>query len=207
MEDKLFDEKIYYRVTDVLKNLKSLDHVPKKILEYAADRGKRVHKYCELYCLDQLDECIDDDCFPYVQAFIDFFDDNVEQVLLLEKRLKCDFLKIQGQFDMIAKLKDYDNACIIDIKTCYNECRTWPIQLAAYQHLCAVNSNEDECLLSAGVDFLDMNRVVLRVNNKSEHATLVYKQESFLEAFQAFKSTLEIHRYFEKNLKKQPFWG
>ena len=59
----------YTRVTDILKPYRDFSNIPEHILQHAADRGTRVHLYCELYASKMLFEEIDQDCEPYLQAF------------------------------------------------------------------------------------------------------------------------------------------
>ena len=135
-------ENRYIRVTTPLQVFSGLENVPSKILEYAADRGTRVHKFCEQYAYSILFSEIDDDCFEYVQAFINWYDENVDSVVFTEKRLYCDELKITGCADMLCILKDESyngKPCLIDIKTSSKPSKTWPLQTAAYKYLCEKN--------------------------------------------------------------------
>ena len=73
-EHLLFDEEAHRyeldgryipNVTSIIKPLSTLDRVPAEVLARAAERGKAVHKACELHLLGDLDETtLDDEIAP-----------------------------------------------------------------------------------------------------------------------------------------------
>ena len=180
----IIDESKYLRVSTILSKYNNYENVPKTILDYAADRGTRVHKYCELYACNMLFETVDEDCFEYVQAFIDWFDENVEEVVHTETRLYCDTFSFQGQFDLIAKLKNRPGNTLIDTKTCLKTSRVWPIQLSAYQYLC---SNNGICI---------SDRMVLQLTKDRKYNEYVFHAETYKKDRETFFSILAIHDYF-----------
>lgn len=185
------DESIYTRVTTPLKVFSSLDKVPEMILDYAADRGSRIHSYCELYSRGCLFEEVDEDCLEYVQAFIDWFDDNVQEVIFTEQRLYSDDFMIQGCIDMICVLnKDYllGKPCVIDIKTSYKPSKTWALQTAAYKHLCLHNNTQVA------------DRVIVHLKKDGSYDQILSKDNenfsNYTNDLEVYLSALHAHRYF-----------
>lgn len=137
----LKDNKKYRRVTEILSPFSNFSNIPADVLENAAKRGTIVHEWCELYAKKQLDlgACNNNQAKPYLDSFITWFDFLVDEVFFVEERLFCDKLMITGQIDLICKLKDSDNICVVDIKTPQTSSKSWRLQTAAYQYL-ATNS-------------------------------------------------------------------
>lgn len=125
----------YVRVTEVLKPYSDFTQIDPNVLARAADRGCRVHKYCETYALGLFLPDIDNDCKSYVEAFIRWFDERVNEVLHTECRLNSEKHKLSGQIDMICTLKNCEKVCLIDIKTPAQGSFTWSLQTAAYKLL------------------------------------------------------------------------
>lgn len=131
----------YTRVTEILSRFTDFSHIQPSVLANACDRGSRVHHFCEMYVKNLLIEPVDDDCKPYFNSFVAWFDELVEEVIESEQRLFCDEWKITGQIDLILKLKNTDTLYIVDIKTPQQKADSWTLQTAAYKHL--VESNSD----------------------------------------------------------------
>lgn len=130
----------YLRVTDVLKPFLDFSHIKPEVLAYAADRGTRVHLYCESYALGLFVQDVDYDCQNYVNVFKKWFDTIVQRVVHTEVRLNSVNYKLSGAFDMIAVLKGDIEPTLIDIKTPVVSSTSWQLQTAAYQMLI------EECL-------------------------------------------------------------
>jgi len=131
----------YTRVTSILNPFTDFSQIHPDVLANAADRGTRVHRFCELYVKNLLIEPIDEDCKPYFESFVQWFDTVVDEVVKAEQRLFCDHWKITGQIDLVLRLKDSDSVHIVDIKTPQTCSKLWALQTAAYMHL--VESNSD----------------------------------------------------------------
>lgn len=178
------DESIYLRVTTPLARYSGYEAVPLPVLNYAADRGTRVHQYCELYANNMLFGEIDLDCFEYVQAFINWFDENVEEVILTEKRFFCENYKLQGQIDMIARVKGYEGNCLVDLKTSLNPSKTWNLQTAAYQWLAMTNEVQ--------VD----HRLVIQVKKDVQFEIYSFPESDYKDEIDLYRGILKAHRYF-----------
>lgn len=125
----------YARVTEILKPYSGLDGIDDRVLARAADRGTRVHDFCELYARNLLIEEPDEDCKVYVEAFKEWFDNTVDDVVLIEERLNSPTYRISGKFDLLVKFKGDDALTIVDIKTPQSASKTWNLQTAAYRIL------------------------------------------------------------------------
>ncbi len=172
----------YTRVTEVLKPYNNLHSIDPTVLAKAADRGSRVHKYCETYALGLFLPEIDADCNNYVQAFISWFDERVEKVLAIETRLNSEKHKLSGQLDLICSLKGSDEICLIDIKTPASASFTWQLQTAAYQLL---------ALQCTGMEI--QRRICLKLPKHTSTASIIeyldHDSDSrlFLNALELFK--------------------
>jgi hypothetical protein len=174
----------YVRVSTILARYTDYSTVPTNVLDYAADRGTRIHKFCELYSLGMLFEEIDFDCIEYVQAYINWFDENVEEVISTEQRLYCDNVFLQGQIDMIAKIKDMPGNTLVDIKSSLKYSKTWPLQTAAYQYLCSQN------------DIEITDRLIIQVKKDSTFEPYIFQFEDYHEQKDMFMGMLRAHFYF-----------
>lgn len=124
----------YTRVTEPLQVYSKYDMIDPEVLANAADRGTRVHKFCEMHAKG-LWFVADDDCHNYVECFKKWFDDNVRDVIFTEKRFYNDELMITGQVDMSVILKNSIHPSIIDIKTTSCVSKSWSLQTAIYTYL------------------------------------------------------------------------
>jgi hypothetical protein len=105
------------------------------VLENAAERGRRVHKYCELYSQNLLIEKVDDECKPYVDSFIYWFEAVVEELLVSEIRLSCPKYLVSGKLDMVVTIKGDTTLTLVDFKTPQQASCSWQLQTAAYRYL------------------------------------------------------------------------
>lgn len=138
----------YSRVTQVIGYWNDFSSIPQDVLSKAADRGTRVHKYCEEYCrLFQIfgtaffdKEGVDADCKPYVISFINWFDKMVVRVTLQEERLYDDEYMVCGKPDFVGELVgDNGYTSLIEIKTPQQHKKSWAVQTAGYCRLLHVN--------------------------------------------------------------------
>lgn len=145
-----FARMMYVRVSDVIgkQTAEEMRSIPIDTLANAAIRGTKVHEYCTCYVKGLWAPSIEPEYAPYVDAFIDWYDENVFQTLYTNTRLYADHRKYTGEFDMIVVLKETKQTAMIDLKTSANVSRSWPIQLAAYQHLCEINGFQPETYLN-----------------------------------------------------------
>ena len=155
------------------------------ILENAADRGTRVHAYCESYALGLFVEDIDNDCKNYVEVFKKWFDQTVEKILFTETRLNSPTLKVSGQFDLMVILKGDSKPSIIDLKTPAQPLNSWRLQTAAYQMLC------DECLGK-----IDTRRICLLLPKIGDNAKVCEYEDHALDQY-LFSKAVQLYRFFK----------
>lgn len=122
----------YTRITEILNPFTKLHLIDREILAKAAERGTKVHDYCELYMGNLLIEEIDENCKNYVNAFIDWFDKTVQNVIFIEKRIYDDDYMITGKADVLLQFKNSHENILLDLKTSEIESKTWRLQTAAY---------------------------------------------------------------------------
>jgi len=174
----------FTRVTSVLNPFTDFSMIEPAVLANASDRGTRVHNFCELYAKNLLIEPVDEDCKPYVESFIEWFDNFVGEVLHVEERLYCDDLKITGQIDLICKLKGSDRIYIIDLKTPQTSSKSWKLQTAAYQYLSVI-----------GLGYFIQERGCLMLDKNGGQAKFIsytdYEKDSTL-----YFSALKLYRFF-----------
>lgn len=145
-----FQRMLYVRVSDVIskQNFEELRSIPLETLANAAIRGTKVHDYCTTLVKGLWLPDIEEEYAPYVDAFMRWYDQNVFQTLYTNTRLYDDNKKFTGEFDMIVVLKESREIAMLDLKTSANVSRSWPIQLAAYKHLCELNGYEPDAFLN-----------------------------------------------------------
>lgn len=94
------------------------EEVANRVGRLAADRGTRLHTICEKY-IDNEDDIFGEKTMPHVKAMFNsikpIIDNRVGKVILQEKPLYSDHLRIAGRVDLIA---EFDGVVsIIDFKT------------------------------------------------------------------------------------------
>lgn len=175
----------FLRVTEVLQPFANFTHIDPLTLANAADRGERVHAYCEAYSLGLFLNDIDDDCKNYVEVFKRWFDETVEEVIATEKRLNSPFYRISGKFDMVAKLKGAPNELVlIDIKTPATPSCSWTLQTAAYRILLREQMN------------LDISRRICLLLPKVGDSVKIAEYTDHERDERLYLACLELYRFF-----------
>jgi hypothetical protein len=141
---------LYPRVSDIIgkQTDREMRSIPIDTLVNACVRGTKVHAYCTTYLRGLYLPDIEPEYQPYVDAFIEWADDNIHQTLFSSVRLYDDSRCFSGEYDCIVVLKDSKQIALIDIKTSANASKSWPIQLAAYKHLCDINGYDVETVFN-----------------------------------------------------------
>ncbi len=172
-----------YSSTEVLGKYFDWDKIPEDILAQACERGTDVHSGCAMYAKLGYAGSHAPDRMGYIKSFRDWFDRNVEEVLLVEKRLVDEKLGFKGKPDFVFKLITGE-VVLQDIKTPLAEQTTWKCQLASYWWLV---ENEAKIKLD--------DLMSLRLRPDGGPALGVRYKGSRLAAFNAFCSMLNGHRY------------
>lgn len=193
----------YARVTEILSPWVDFSKIDPQVLQNAADRGTRVHLHCENYAnLLGLHAChmfdlttVDDQCLPYVQSYIGWFDENVDAVYECEKRVYCDQQMFCGKPDQIVHLKGDPEDCLtlIDIKTPASKQKSWNLQTAAYMYL--INFYTDISVSKRGTLMLKKSG---KVGVFSEHTD----SDMIFGDIDLFISACKLHHYFNTNKRK-----
>jgi hypothetical protein len=176
----------YARVTEVLQPFTDFSAIDPTTLAQAADRGSRVHKYCEMHALNLFVCDYDEDCKNYVESFKEWFDEMVESVVHNEVRMNSKKYRVSGKFDMIVKIKGDPGLTIVDLKTPASHSLSYPLQTAAYRLLAQeclnVTADRRICLM------LPKHGGKAKVFEHTDHEK---DQDLFLQA-------LKLYRHFNK---------
>lgn len=124
------------RVTEVLKPFSGFRHVKADILERAAARGTMVHGICAALAGGSWmpTTMIAEELQGYVQSFREWAEVRTAEFLLIEERFNDPQLGYTGQIDFVIKDRD-GKVWLVDLKTSAYPQKTYPVQMAAYQHL------------------------------------------------------------------------
>ncbi len=176
----------YPRVTEILRAYSSFEHVPKDILERAAARGTTVHAICAGIAKGAWipDGMIEPDYLGYVKSFKLWSEAQVSKFIIIEKRYCDDDLKFSGQLDFVVLGTD-DQLYLVDLKTSARPQKTYPVQMAAYNHLL---KNQKVNVKGAMLVYL----------NKSGEFPEIHLMEDMQEETQVFLSALECWHFFNK---------
>jgi len=185
----------YLRVTDIIKPFSGVEFVPEDILNVAAKKGTRVHKYIENILKGEDSYIFHEEDSLYVDSFKVFWEKSSHAFkggnMILEQRLFCDELQITGQADVIIEMQD--RTYIIDWKTSKSTHKSWALQGCAYKYLAE----------KSGFKNVDS---VLFVKLKSDgKPPSLHKHEKHEENLEIFVKCLELYKWFDmKNTRK--FW-
>ncbi len=112
--------KHYTRVSTLLSFLYNFSGINSKVLEAKRIVGTNTHKFIEEHLKNKNPKIAPtDDYFPYVQAFLKFYQEQpLHNILCLEERFFCDYYRITGMVDCIYKNEKGENI-LLDWKTSY----------------------------------------------------------------------------------------
>lgn len=194
----------YPRVSDIIsKQNNELRGIDVDILANACLRGERIHAYCTAWARNLFLDDIEPEYQPYVDSFIAWAELNVEEILHSSVRLYDDILRFTGEFDMIVKMKGSNKIYLIDIKTSSAKSKTWPVQLAAYGHLCKSNGYEFEGIMNvhlkkfkpAVFEEIEGKKVMI---SPPHVRTCVSEYEDIACFWEIFSSALKCFDYFDR---------
>jgi len=175
----------YLRVTECLSKYNDFSKIPPRVLKNACDRGTKVHNYCFMYAKNEWFPTPDEPIAGFVDSFIKFFDEMVDDVIALEERYYDNNLKITGAIDAVVRLKNSNVPVIIDYKTPASESKTWKMQLSAYKWLYDNNLNVKE---KSG------RRIALMLKKDGSFPKVI--EYTSPNDWELYKSALMLHRYF-----------
>jgi hypothetical protein len=173
----------YISVTKALSPYGDFSRIPKDVLAAACLRGGVIHAAAATYSKGLWVRPLPPSYQGYFDSFVNWFEQYVDQVLLVEARLSCDTYGIIGKPDLACILVD-GRFVVVDLKTPVSEQPTWKAQLAAYRYLVGTTSlGTPECM-----------SLILKGNGKAAKA---YPYEYSDSDFAAFLSALNAYRYFK----------
>lgn len=176
----------YPSVTEILEPYVDFSMVKPEVLARAKARGTIVHQLTKGLITYGVAVNIPEKYKGYVDSFLQWYHDSVSSVLISEKRIYNEALRLCGQPDLVVVLKNEQVPRVIDIKTPAGKYPTWKGQICAYKFLYDQEYGE----------LTDMpGHLRLRENGKYPILTLlepdIYKKE--LEMF--FKAHTCFHHY------------
>lgn len=179
----------YPRVTEILRAYTSYDQVPADILQRAAARGTTVHALCAGIAKGNWipDGMIEEELLGYVSSFKQWSAAQVAKFVIIEKRYMDDDLKYSGQLDFVVEGTD-GKLYLVDLKTSARPQKTYPVQMAAYDHL----------LRKQGVTVHGAMIVYL---SKTGEFPDIHFIEDMKPEFAVFVSALYCWHYFNKGKK------
>lgn len=193
---------MYPRVSDIIgkQTEKEMRAIPLETLANACVRGTKVHDYCSAYLKGLWISEIEPEYLPYVNAFIEWANNNIYQTLHTNVRLYDDVKLFTGEYDCIVKLKGSKKIVLLDIKTSANASKSWPIQLAAYKHLCEINGYDVEAVYNIhlkktkAATYDDLKNMVTPPKVKAEKID----HGDIKPYWQIFTSALACYDYFDR---------
>ena len=136
-------------VTSIMEPLCDYSRIPRDVLDAAALRGNHVHKACELYLWEMLDEeSLDADYKPYLEGFKKFLAETGFIAEQIEERVYHKTLLYAGTMDLggilPGKGRKGDKRALIDIKTTFKLMASVGPQTAAYADAWASHRPKDQ---------------------------------------------------------------
>ena len=204
MTDLLSKRAQYPRVSDIIGKQTESDmrKIPIDNLVNASIKGTKIHAYCTAHIKGLFLPDVEAEYQPYMNAFIEWADANVKRALHCCVRLYDDVKRFTGEFDMIAELKNGKTA-LIDIKTSAVASKAWPIQLAAYDHLCRLNGFEYDEIFVVHLKKKYMKNDGESLANPLHQVNVVcLMQNNVNQSWDIFASALNCYDYFHRKEQK-----
>lgn len=177
----------YYRITEVLAKYVNRKHIPDYRWEAAGDRGSRLHEFIKDYLNGIWISSVDIDVEPYFDSFVAFATEMIEQIVLVERELKCPVYGFVGHLDFAGILKtQMDGITTIDWKSPIAEGKTWKVQVSTYHYLIEKYGNLPMPAKYCGA---------LKLNPKGQTARYVDYTDQKEISFNIFLQALNVHRH------------
>jgi hypothetical protein len=126
-------------ISDVGKHWLSFDNVPPDRLAFACQRGSDFHRLAALHAQNLWIDEVPESCVGFFHSFTEWFDEFVEEVVMVEETLVHPTLHYTGTPDAIVRIKRDKGLTLIDWKTPRALSKSWRLQLAAYKSLADAN--------------------------------------------------------------------
>ncbi len=179
---------MYPRVSDIIgmQNERNMRSIPLENLLNAQIRGTKLHAYCTADVSGLLLPTIEPEYQIYMDAWTGWRSSNLSQLVASGERLYDDELCFSGEFDMLARLVGSEKTCLLDLKFTSKPSITWPVQLAAYKHLCLLN----------GLLVEEHYIVHIKKNTKGEIEAKSIEYPDLRPYWDLFQSALICYNYF-----------
>lgn len=176
----------YVRVSEALNLYADFSKVKPDVLDFATERGTRVHALCAAYAQEIWipESSAIQYCEGYLQSFMGWFDKHITEVFYVEERFYNEKFFYTGQPDLIMQMRT-EGTVLIDNKTPQGKAfeRIWRGQIAAY-----VNLRFDMEIEKAGSLQLDPKGKIAKVNWYDKSA----------KDFAQFLHALSAYRFFKE---------
>lgn len=124
-----------FHVTEVLGCWFDWSRIPDRVLAVACQRGSAVHLACSGIAKGfNFGMSVPDEWRGYIESFEFWYNQNVVNVVLVEKRFTNEKLGFTGRVDFVFDIITGERV-LVDIKTPAAESKAWGCQLAAYDSL------------------------------------------------------------------------
>lgn len=198
----------YPRVSEIIskQNADELRSVPLDTLANACIRGQKIHDYCTAWVKRLWIADIEPEYEPYFKAFTDWASENIFEGVYSSVRLYDDEKRFTGEFDLLVKMKSGKTA-LLDIKTSAVPSKAWPVQLAAYAHLCQINGYEFDEVYNI---HLKKTKAAVFEENEGKKGlvspplvkTIPIKRDDLTAYWEIFSSALKCYDYFNRKEEK-----
>lgn len=179
------------QITDPI-SFEKLNALDKLMLQHSAERGSKIHTYCQEFALTrEYPEDIDEECRPYVDAFVQWFFDFDVETLYTELAMFSE--NFAGRCDLIAKI--YCKNILIDIKSTSSiNKKPLRVQMAGYSILAKEGEAMNGLKLNLHIDYT----AVLHLTNKG-----AYEFKLVPPNYDHFNALLSHQKYMQE---KEAIW-
>jgi hypothetical protein len=171
-------------VTEIIEPWVDFSKVPPATLKVAGERGTAVHEACALYAQGIPALSIPPEISGYVESYKRWFDQLIDEAILVEERLFDYASGYNGQLDLVARTKGGEN-WLVDLKSPVTLSKSWRVQIAAYKNLCEKHGIKVD---RAGS---------LRLRSDGGNPKMDWYEGSAAKDFNIFLSALNCHRFFK----------
>jgi regulator of RNase E activity RraB len=182
----------YTRVSNVASAFAGYGQVPKKIMDYTADRGTLVHKIID----DLLNDLVVPESKyifegksvkPYVESWEKYWDTlPLQEIYLQEKRLYGEEIKITGCMDLIAEVDG--QMILFDWKTSRDVGNHWKLQAGGYLHILKEHN-------------ITIDKIIFVKLDKEGGDVVLTEYEAVKGLIDLFNTAYDLYMMFFKDLK------
>lgn len=171
-------------VTQALSPFADFSQVPPNVLEEAKLRGTLAHNLFASYALGLWIPAIPENCIGFFDSFRRWFDDTVEEVIAVEKRIIHPTYHFTGQLDLLCQIRGDSGLMLLDNKTPLALYKSWQVQCAAYKKL-------------ADLEYPNITRTgSLRLSRDGKRAKLEEYSKTVERDFALFLCCLSAYQFF-----------